>query len=173
MCPKEHKVSDYAWKLASGAYDIGDEKIPEDTDLGVDDLNLIGDPVLRAFVQTFREAGFRPDLRYFSLDDLGDAGVKMEYRFGEGDPYLESPEDAAYRMLAVVDLEQGFVSEVDLSVRERRKGIGRKLVEANEELWRMLGIEEVFLGTIDPSNAAIQFWGAMGYDVSIGYKKLE
>jgi GNAT superfamily N-acetyltransferase len=173
MSHKEHKVSDYAWKLASGAYDIEVEEAPEDIDPEVDDLDLIGDPVLRAFVQTFRDAGFRPDLRYFSLDDLGDEGVKMEYRFGEGDPYLESPEDAAYRILAVVDLEQRFVSEVDLSVRARRKGLGRRLVETNEELWRMLGIEEVFLGTIDPSDAAIQFWSAMGYDVSTGYKKLD
>ncbi len=173
MSPKEHRVSDYAWKLASGAYDIAGEEAPEDIDLEVDDLDIIGDPILRVFVRTFQEAGFRPDLRYFSLDDLGDAGLKMEYRFGEGDPYLESPEDAAYRMLAVVDLEHRFVSEVDLNVRSKREGMGRKLVEAKEELWRMLGIEEVFLGTIDPSDAAIQFWSAMGYDVSTCYKKLD
>ena len=173
VSPKEHKVSDYAWKLASGAYDIADEGAPEDIDPEVDDLELISDPILRIFVRTFQEAGFSPNLRYFSLDDLGDAGLKMEYRFGEGDPYLESPEDAAYRMLAVIDLEHGFVSEVDLSVRGKRKGMGRRLVETKEELWRRLGIEEVFLGSIDSGNEAIQFWSAMGYDVSTGYKKLD
>jgi GNAT superfamily N-acetyltransferase len=131
------------------------------------------DERLRYLMGAFVERGLAGGLENFYVSDLGEGVARIEYRAGCEDPFVQSAEDVPLRIVA--NLEKGAVKGVNLNVRMRGRGLGRKVVLACEDFFRKVGVREIDLGELDETGEAVGFWSALGYETSglKGYKKLD
>ena len=61
----------------------------------------------------------------------------------------------------------GYITWFYVRPEYRRRGIGRRLLEATRQQLKIRGAEQLRLGALSKNSRAIEFWDAMGFDPGV------